>query len=323
MNRLLAVALGIAGATLICAAPGHGQGYPAKPVRIIAGAVGATNDILARHIALQLTERWGKQVIVDNRPGAAGTIAADIASKAAPDGYSLVMAYTPTFATAVTLYKKLPYDPIRDFAPIALYAMTPLMLVAHPSLPPATLREFIEFAKKRPGQINYASAGAGTASHLTTELLSHVAALRLTNLSYKGSGAAMIALMSGEAHFSSLVLPNVLPQMRAGKVKAYAVTSKNRFAGAPDIPTVAESGLSEFESTAWFGVCAPARTPADLIGRLNRDIVEILRARAVQDWLLAQGAEPLSSTPEEFAAYIKSEIVKWKKVIEVSGARVD
>jgi tripartite-type tricarboxylate transporter receptor subunit TctC len=322
MKRWLLV-IGAVGVGLLLIAAGHAQNYPTKPVRIIAGAAGTTNDILSRHLAQQLGERWGKQVIVDNRPGAGATIAADLAAKAAPDGYTLHITQVASFAAAVTLYRKLPYDPIKDFAPITLYAETPLMLVAHPSMPPASLREFIDFAKKRPGAINFASASGGTSSHLTTELLNYVAGLKLVHVPYKGSGAAMLALVSGEAQFSSIVIPNALPQVKAGKVKAYAVTSKRRFAGAPDVPTAAEAGLPGFESTAWFGMSAPARTPTDLISRLNREIVEILRAPAVRDWLLAQGAEPLPSTPEEYAAYIKSEIVKWKIVIEVSGARVD
>jgi tripartite-type tricarboxylate transporter receptor subunit TctC len=321
-QRSLATYAGVVAALLIGGAV-HAQNYPVKPVRIVAGSAGATNDILGRYLALQLTERWSRQVIVDNRGGAGGTIHADVAAKAAPDGYTLVMAYTANFAISASLYKKLPYDPIRDFAPITLYADTPLMLLAHPSMPPATLRQFIEFAKKRPGEINYASATPGTVSHLTTELLNQLAGLKLAHVPYKGSGAAMLALVSGEAQFSSLVLPNALPQVKAGKAKAYAVTSKRRFAGAPDVPTAAEAGLPGFEATSWFGVSAPARTPRDLIARLNRDIVEIVRAPAARDWLLAQGAEPIPSTPEAFGAHIKSEIVRWKKIVELSGARAD
>ncbi len=323
MNRLFAVALAIAGAALLIAAPGHGQDYPAKPVRILAASPGATNDILSRYLAQQLSERWGKQVVVENRPGAGGTIAAEHASKAAPDGYSLHIAYTATFAVSPTLYRKLGYDPVRDFAPITLYADAPLMLLAHPSMPPGNLREFIEFAKKHPGAINYSSASAGTLSHLVTELLKDAAGIKLVHVPYKGSGAATMALVSGEAQFSALVLPNALPMLRAGRVKAYAITGKKRFSGAPDVPTAAEAGLPEFEATSWFGMCAPARTPPALVGRLNRDIVEILRAPATRDWLYQQGAEAIPSTPEAFGDLIRSDIVKWKRVIEASGARAD
>ncbi|HEY7742767.1 MAG TPA: tripartite tricarboxylate transporter substrate binding protein [Burkholderiales bacterium] len=323
MKRLLAAALGLAGAILNFAVPGHAQDYPAKAVRILAASPGATNDILSRYLAQQLSERWGKQVFVENRPGAGGTIAAEHASKAAPDGYSLHIAYTATFAVSPTLYKKLGYDPVRDFAPITLYADTPLMLLAHPSMPPRNLREFIQFAKKHPGAINYSSASAGTLSHLVTELLKDAAGIKLVHVPYKGSGAATTALISGEAQFSSLVLPNALPMLRAGRVKAYAITGKKRFSGAPDVPTAAEAGLPDFEATSWFGMCVPARTPPSIIGRLNRDIVEILRAPATRDWLYKQGAEAIPSTPEAFGDLIRSDIVKWKKVVEASSARAD
>ena len=313
---------GIVVAVLSCASA-HAQVYPSRPVRIVTGSAGATNDIIARHMAHHLTERWGRQVIVENRAGADGTIAVMQVYKAAPDGYTLIMCYTPNFGTAPTLYKNLPYDPTKDFAPISNYAATPLMLLAHPSLPPGNLREFIAFAKKRPGQVNFASAGSGTASRLTTELLILEAGVKLLHVPYKGSGAASVALMSGEAQFSSLVLPNALPLVKAGKAKAYAVTSRSRFSGAPDVPTAAEAGLPGFESTAWFGICAPARTPADLVARLNRDIGEILRNPAVRGSLIVQGADPVPTTPEEFGAYIRSEIEKWRKVIVASGAKVE
>jgi len=311
-----------AAAALLCTAA-RAQDYPTKPVRIVTGSAGATNDIMARHIAHHLTERWGRQVIVENRAGADGTIAVIQALKAPPDGYTLIMCYTPNFGTAPTLYKNLAYDPVRDFAPISNYAATPLMLLAHPSLPAANLREFIAFARKRPGQVIFASAGGGTASRLTTELLIMQAGLKLLHVPYKGSGAASVALMSGEVQFSSLVLPNALPLVKAGKARAYAVTSRNRFSGAPDIPTAAEAGLPGFESTAWFGICALARTPVDLVARLNRDINEILRNPAVRNSLIVQGADPMPSTPEEFGSYIRSEIEKWRKVIVASGAKAE
>jgi tripartite-type tricarboxylate transporter receptor subunit TctC len=313
----------IAAAGCLCATASWAQDYPVKPVRILAASPGATNDILSRYLAQQLSERWGKQVFVENRPGAGGTIAAEHASKAAPDGYSLHIAYTATFAVSPTLYRKLGYDPVRDFAPITLYADTPLMLLAHPSMPPRNLREFIEFAKKNPGAINYSSASAGTLSHLVTELLKVAAGIKLVHVPYKGSGAATMALVSGEAQFSALVLPNALPMLQAARAKAYAITGKKRFSGAPDVPTAAEAGLPGFEATSWFGICVPARTPPALVGRLNRDIVEILRAPATRDWLYKQGAEAIPGTSEAFGDLIRSDIVKWKRVVEASGARAD
>jgi tripartite-type tricarboxylate transporter receptor subunit TctC len=318
MKRLLValLLLGLAGTA-------SAQAYPTKPVRIIAVTAGTTGDLLARHLGQQLNERWGQPVIVENRSGAGATIAADVAARAAPDGYTLHIGQLASFAAAVSLYRKLPYDPVMDFAPITLYAHVPLMFVAHPSVPAANLREFIEYARKRPGAINYSSASNGTGSHLTMEMLKQVAGVKLEHVPYKGSAAALTAVISGEMQVSTIVVPNALPQVKAGKVKAYAITSKSRFAGAPDIPTVAEAGLPGFESTAWFGMLAPARTPRELVSRLNRDMVEILRAPATQGWLLTQGAEPSPGTSEEFAAFIKTETAKWKKVIEVSGAKVD
>lgn len=325
MKRRILASFGVLAA--LCLLPfltiSYAQNYPTRPVRIIAASTGTTGDLLARYLAQQLTERWGRQVVVENRSGAGAVIAAEVAARAAADGYTLHLGQLASFSAAISLYKKLPYDPVKDFAPITLYAQMPLMFVVHPSVPAANLREFIEYAKKRPGTINVSSAGNGTGSHLTTELLIQAAGLKLVHVPYKGTGAAMTALISGEAQVSSIVLPSVLPQVKSGKVKAYAITSKSRFAGASDVPTAAEAGLPGFESTTWFGMFAPARTPSDLIGRLNRDMVEILRTPASQAWLLAQGAEPSPGTPQAFAAFVKSETAKWKKVIEASGTRVD
>ncbi len=322
-QRIFAAFGGLAGTVLLLGAASHAQNYPAKPVRIIAATAGTTGDLLARYLGQRLSERWGQPVVIENRSGAGATIASDIAAKAPPDGYTLHIGQLASHAAAVSLYKKLAYDPVKDFAPITFYAGVPLVFVAHPSVPANTLREFIDFAGKRPDAINYASASNGTGSHLTTELLKFITGLKLVHVPYKGSGAATTALISGEAQMAAIVLPSILPQVKAGKVKAYAVTSKSRFAVAPDIPTAAEAGLPGFESTAWFGMFAPARTPAELVNRLNRDIVEVVRTPATRDWLLAQGAESAPGTPAEFAAFIKSETAKWKKVIEASGAKVD
>ena len=297
----------------------YAQNYPVKPVRIVAATAGTTGDLLARYLAQQLNARWGVQVIVDNRSGAGATIAADVAAKAAPDGYTLHIGQLASFAAAVTLYRKLPYDPVRDFAPITRFADVPLIIIAHPSLPVTSLREFIDYAKKRPGAISYSSASIGTGSHLTMELLTHVAGIKLLHIPYRGSGAATTALISGEVPVSAIVVPNALPQVKAGKARAYAITSRKRFSGAPEIPTADEAGLRGFESTAWFGMFAPARTPRELLDRLNRDLVEILRTPATDAWLLAQGAVPSPGTPEELAAFVRSETVKWKKVIELTG----
>lgn len=320
----LTAVCGVIGAGLMSLATGaRAQTYPTKPVRIVAATAGTTGDMLARHLAQRLSELWSMQVIVENRSGAGATIAADIAAKAPPDGYTLHIGQLASFAAAVSLYRKLPYDPVRDFAPITRYADVPLIFIAHPSLPAASLREFIGYAKKRPGAINYASASNGTGSHLTMELLTHVAGIKLLHIPYKGSGAATTAIISGEAPVAAIVVPNALPQVKAGKARAYAITSLKRFAGAPDIPTADEAGLPGFESSGWFGMFAPARTPKELLARLNREMVDILRAPATEAWLLSQGATPSPGTPEELTEFVRSETVKWKKVIELAGTKAD
>ncbi|MBI4189247.1 MAG: tripartite tricarboxylate transporter substrate binding protein [Betaproteobacteria bacterium] len=319
----IGIARAIAAGLLLFSLPAHAQTYPTKPVRIVAAATGSMADMYARHLGPRLNERWGQPVVVDNRAGAGGTISAEVAAKAPPDGYTLLMGGLATHAGSVSLYKNLPYDPVKDFAPIALVAQSPPVLIAHPSVPAANLREFLDYAKKRPGGINYSSAGTGTGAHLTAALFILQAGIDLVHVPYKGPAPALTAILGREVQVSFIPVPIALTQIKAGKVKAYAVTSTKRFAGVPDISTAAEAGLPGFEATAWFGMFAPARTPAALIGKLNREIVEILQMPALQAALLAQGAEPAPGTPEEFAAFVKSEIVKWKKAAEVSGAQVD
>jgi tripartite-type tricarboxylate transporter receptor subunit TctC len=303
--------------------PAPDSSYPTRPVRIIAASPATTGDLLARHLGQKLNERWGQPVVVENRAGAGAIIAAEAAAKAAPDGYTLHIAQLASFAAAPSLHKALRYDPVKDFAPITFYAELALMLLAHPSVAAGTPQEFISHVAKRPGALNYSSAGIGTGSHLTAEMLKHRAGLNLVPVHYKGTGAAMTALISGEVQFAVIVLPNALPQVRAGKVKAYAITSKTRFPGASDVPTAHEAGLAGFESTTWFGMVAPARTPPNLLKRLNRDMTEILREPATETWLLNQGAVPSPGSGEAFAAFMKNEMLKWKKVIEISGAKAN
>lgn len=299
------------------------QAYPTKYVRIITGTAGSVVDIVARHLGQRLSERWGQSVVVENRGGAGLTIGTSIAAQATPDGYSVLLADRTSLAVAPSLHKNLPYDPVKDFAPITLVSKAPFLLVAHPSVPAANLREFIAYAKQNPGLVNYAGAGPGTGAHMTGELLKHVAGINLLNVQYKGGGAVIMAIISGEAKAGFSPVPVALPHVRSSKVKVYAITSTKRFAGAPDIPTATEAGLPGFESEQWNGMLAPARTPAALVARLNRDIVEILQTPAMQTALLAQGAEPAPGMPAEFAAFIKSETVKLKKVIELAGIRAE
>ncbi len=311
------IAIGISAAVV----PASAQNYPTKHVRVITGSVSAMPDIVARHLGQRLSERWAQSVVVENR--ATLLIGSIAAAKSSPDGYTLLLGDRTYHAVAPSLYKSLPYDPVKDFAPITLVATSPQVLIAHPSVPAADLREFIAYAKQQPRALDFASAGVGTAIHMSAELLKYAAGINLVSVHYKGGGAAMIAILSGEAKAGFGLMPIALPHVRAGKVKVYAITSKQRFAGAPDIPTAAEAGLPGFESDFWVGMFAPAGTPAAFIGKLNRDIVEVLQTPGMRDVLLAQGAEPAPGTPEELAAFVKSETAKMKKIIDVAGIRAE
>jgi len=305
------------------AAPALAQAFPSKPVRIIAASTGTSGDLLARYLGQRLSERWSQPVVIENRSGAGAVIAAEVAAKAAPDGYTVHLGQHGSFAAAPHLYKKLPYDPVRDFAPITHYAHVPLMVVAHPSFAPGNMKDVIEYVKARPGAVNYSSGGAGGAGHLNFEMMNHAFGLKFVHVPYKGIGAALTAVMSGEVQLSGVPVPVALPQVRAGKVKAYATTGKNRFAGAPDIPTVAEAGFPGFDAVTWFAMFAPARTSAEIVRLLNRDMVAVIGSSPVRTWLIAQGADPAPGTPEELAAFLKSDIEKWGKVIRAAGIRAE
>ena len=295
--------------------------YPAQPVRFISGSNASFGDIVARHIAQRLNERWGQPVVVENRPGAGLTIGTAIAAKATPNGYTLLMGDRSAIAVAPSLYQGLPYDPERDLAPITLVASAPLLLLAHPSVPAANLREFIAYAKQTPQPLGYASAGIGTANHLPGEQLKQLTGIDLTAVHYKGGAPAMAAMLGGEVKVGFNLLPIALPHVKAGKVKAYVITTKKRFPGAPDIPTVLEAGLPDLIGDYWIGMFAPGRTPQTLVAKVNRDVTDILQSSAMHASLLDQGAEPVPGTPGEFAAFIKSETVKWGKVIKTAGIK--
>jgi tripartite-type tricarboxylate transporter receptor subunit TctC len=303
--------------------PAFAQNYPSKPVRIVTGGAGTFHDVVTRQIGQRLSESWGQPVVVENQPGAALTIGTGIVARATPDGYILLMSDRSALAVAPHMHKGLPYDAVTDFAPITLAALAPTMLVAHPSVPAATFAEFLAYAKRQPDGIHFASAGPGTNAHVVAELLKHASGVNVVPIHYKGGGAATRAILSSEVKVGFGNVPNVLPHVKAGKVKAYAVTGRQRFPGAPDIPTAAEAGLPGFELEFWIGMLAPARTPPALVARLNREIVEILRSSEMRTTLLAQGAEAAPGTPDEFAAFISSESAKMKKLIEVTGMRAE
>jgi len=302
---------------------GSEQAYPTKFVRIIAGAAGSMGDIVARQLGQRLGERWGQSVVVENRPGGGNTIATGLAVRSTPDGYTLAMSDRTSLAVAPSAFRYLSYDPAKDLAAITLVARAPLLIVAHPSIPATKLRELIDYAKQRPGALNYAAAAQATVNHIAGELFKQMAGVEITAVHYKGTGAAMLAVVGGEVQMGFGMIPVALPHVTAGKLKAYAVTSNKRFSGLPKVPTAAEAGLPGFESDYWIGMLAPARTPGVLIVRLNNEIVSILRTSELHGSLLAQGAELAAGTPEEFSAFIKSETARLKKVVEIAGIRVD
>jgi tripartite-type tricarboxylate transporter receptor subunit TctC len=308
---------------LFAAASASAQNYPTKSVRIITGGASTFHDIVTRQLGQRLSERWGQPVVVDNQPAAALTIGTGTAARAAPDGYTLVMSDRSALAVAPNLYKSLPYDPAKDFSPITLAALAPTMLVAHPSVPASTLSEFLAYAKAQPRGIDFATAGPGTNNHIAMELLKHATGVNAVAIHYKGGGASSLAILSGEVKAGFGLVPQVLPHVKAGKLKAYVVSGRKRFPGAPDVPTAAEAGFPGFELEFWIGMLAPAHTPPAIVAKLNRDIGEILQTPEMHSTLLAQGAEAAPGTPDEFAAFIKSESAKMKSLIELTGMRAD
>lgn len=297
--------------------------YPNRPVRLITGSPGSTSDISARFIAQKLSDRWGQQVVVDNRPGAGGIIGAEIGAKAAPDGYTLTVGQIGTHASAQFLFRKLAYDPVKDFAPISLMTNSGIALAVNPSVPAKDLREFVAYAKAKPGSINYGSAGGGTSSQLSGELFNQMTGAKLVHIPYKGAGFALTALVSGETQAAFLSTTTISVQAKAGKVRPLAVLSARRFPAAPDIPSAVEAGFAGLDSSVWFGLFAPAKTPKTIVTKINRDVVAALSLPEAKAMLLAQGAEALPTTPEEFDVFLKKEIAKWGKVIKEAGIKAN
>lgn len=293
--------------------------YPTKPLRfVVPYSAGGGGDIMARMIGAKLTEAWGQPVIVDNRPGGGTIIGTDLVAKAPPDGYTILLA-TNTHAVNASLHRKLPYDSLRDFAPVTLLATAPNILLASPSLQTRSLGQFVALAKSRPGKLNYGSSGKGGTGHLAMEMLKSLAKIDLVHIPYKGGGPAMNAILGGEV---SVLFNNIIaavPQVKAGRLWALGVTSRQRSLAVPDVPTIAEGGVQGFEATAWFSVLAPAGTPRPVITKVNSELARILKLPEVGERLSSQGAEPVGNSPEEFAAVMRSEISRWKKVIEAAG----
>ena len=303
-----------------CAAPGaQTASYPTKPVRfIVPSAVGGGTDIIARAIALKLGESIGQQYLVDNRPGAGQMIGIELAAKSPADGYTILMAAS-TLAINPIMYKKVPYDPVRDFAPITQAATLPNVLVVHPSLPVKSVAELIAYAKAHPGQLNFASAGIGTSPQMSIELLKSMAGIDMVHIPYKGTAPGVVDVLAGQVLVMAPNLLTALPHIKSGKLRALAVTSVRRSVALPDVPTVAEAGLPGYDSTQWYGVLAPAGTQREIVARLHDEIARALRDAEVGKRLAADGAEPVGSSPEEFAAFIKSESEKWARVAKAAG----
>lgn len=296
------------------------QDYPSRPLRfIVPFTAGGGGDLIIREVAQRLTARLGQTVVVDNRAGAGGSLGTEIVAHAAPDGLTLLMANVAPMAINVSVYKKLNYDPVKDFAPITLLASFPNILVLHPSVPATNLPQLIALARTKPGQLTYASAGAGSTTQLAAEFFKSRANIDLIHVPYKGGGAALIDLVAGQVtlYFSSL--PAALPLVRSNRLRALGVTGLARALAAPEVLTIAESGFPGFEAVTWIGAVAPAGTPRAIVTRLNGELVEIMQAADMREKMIAQGAEPMTNTPEHFAAYIKSEIVKWAAVVKQAG----
>jgi tripartite-type tricarboxylate transporter receptor subunit TctC len=296
-------------------------GYPAKPIRLVVPlTAGGPTDLLARIIAVPLSDALGQQVIVDNRPGAGGNIGADISAKSPPDGYTLFMGTSGPLSINSTLYPKLPFDPIRDFSPIILAAAAPFVVIVNPSVAARNMKELIALAKAKPGQLNYGSV-PGSASHLSTELFRMMAGVNIVHIPYKGAAPATTDVIAGQIQMSFASTPGSVPVVKAGKVRALGVTSTKRISKLPDVPTLAEAALPGYEASVWYGVVAPAHTPRDIVQRLNTEIAKIVATPSHRERMLAGDFEPTTSTPDQFAAFIKSETAKWGKVVKASGAK--
>ena len=302
----------------------HAQTYPQKPVRIIVPYTpGGATDILARLLAAKFTEAMGQQFIAENRAGAAGLVGAELAARAAPDGYTLWVGQASNLAINQHLIKKVPYDALRDFAPISLVAASPNLLVVHPSLPVRNVKELIALAQAKPGVINYTSSGSGSPGHLSAEYLKKLAAIDMVHIPQKGAAPALLDVVAGHADFYFTSPISAQPLVKAGRVRQIAVTSAKRFAPLPDVPSVAEAGFPAFDITSWWGLLAPAALPKELLARLHGETLKAVAQPDTKDKLASQGIQVVTNTPEQFAAYIRSEIANWGRIVAASGARME
>jgi len=319
-----AVSVLLAAVALAAAPAGGAQGFPDRPARIVVPfPPGGPLDATGRLIAQKLTEAWGQSVVVENKPGAGGNIGADLVAKSAPDGYTVVMGALSTHAVNPSLYPRMPYDAVKDFAPITLLATTPNVLVVNPSLPVNSVKDLVAYAKANPGKLSFGSGSNGSAGHLAGELFKFDTGIDVVHIPYKGGAPATQALLAGDVQFMFDNLANATPQIKAGKLRALAVTTAERSKLAPDLPTMAEAGLPGFDISTWYGLLAPAGTPKSVVVRWNVEVVKILNTPDVRERLAAQGAEAAPTTPAQFADFIGSEIPKYARIVKASGAKVD
>ena len=317
-------ARGIVALAFTVAAPALAQNFPAKPARLIVPfPAGGGSDVIGRILAQKLTERFGQQVVVDNRAGAGGSIGTEAAVRAAPDGYTMVLASTSEIAINPSLYSKLSYDTVKDLAPIALIASTPMVVIIHPSLPVKTVKNLIALATAKPGEINVASAGTGTITHLSGELFRSITGVTWTHVPYKGAPPALTDVASGQVQVMFSSLPAAMAFIKIGRVKPIAVSTQTRVAALPEVPTVIESGVAGYDVEYWYGTFAPAATPKDIVTRLHEEIAQSLKQQDVINNLANQGASPGTLSQAQFADFVKAEAAKWSKVVKASGAKAD
>jgi tripartite-type tricarboxylate transporter receptor subunit TctC len=323
-RRIVAIAFALVLAAGGAFGPATAQTYPSKPIRLVVPfPPGGSLDVVARAIGQKLAEAWGQPVVIDNRPGAGGNIGADLVAKSAPDGYTILEGALSTHAVNVSLYSRMPYDPVKDFAPITLVAVTPNVLVVNASFPVNSVPELIAYAKAHPGKLSFGSGSNGSAGHLAGELFKTEAGVDMVHVPYKGAAPALQALLAGDTQLMFDNLANSMPQWKAGKLKALAVTTAKRSALAPELPTLAETGLPGFDIYTWWGFMAPAGTPKEIVAKWNTEVARILGTPEMRQFFAQQGAEPAPTTPEQFGALIKSEISKYAKIVKASGAKVD
>ena len=325
MKYFIRALAALAASVTLLAAPASAQSdYPNKPIRVVVTfPPGGSTDVVMRMLVPRLTEKLGQQIVVDNRPGAGGNIGLAIVAKAPADGYTIGVGAAGGLSANVSLYPNMPFDPARDFKPVTMVAAIPFVIVGHPTLAARNQRELLALAKATPGKLSIGHGGNGTAMHLSAQLFSQMSGVQFVEVAYKGSGPAALDVLGGQVPLAVVDLPSALQQIKAGKLIAYAVTSPQRLPMLPDVPTVAEAGLPGYDSTGWFGVVAPAGTPAAVIARLNAEITAALNDNDIKTNMRNLGVEPAPGTPAEFEAYIKSETVKWGKVIKTSGMKLD